>query len=645
MTNDQQWNEIDISRKLIWSLPLTVFVFFLVGIIVSNFSSIHITPFFKVFMLITWFSLYTDVLLEKLKNLGMAILISIIIFVALGMTFKLFFIYWILPFLFLPRKYLKLNKIIKAVNSKEFLQMTILLGITFVSYFTLEYSQPSNHYKLATSGLHIDVLYHTSIAAMLKVFGVVSHGLHGLTQLEYHFGSHVLMASASRIASLSAFQAYNYFYVFFGPLTLGMLVIYVSELFFASKSFFNLRLKLISYILLTLGTGIFRNSSFFSQFANWPNFFGSESYNISLILMFSMLSILLDKKKIIPRKWAMSLLIVNIAMMTLTKISTGFSGLAFVGAWALLNNKPMFCRKSFYNWLYFIICGISFTALFFLINPSMGDARVEPLQFVRAYVNINGGLWFRTFLFLIFHFLFPILLFLFYFTDLTTKFFRQIIPSWWILGTAISMAVGAGVVLLMYVQGGSGAYFSSISFFSSIPALLCFPSLFFFRESFNWKDIVNLNYLKKFCLICLSFIFLINAPRTLVKGIKYFIISMRYKPVETILANYISHLKSIRNDKTSEKSLVYIPRDEKYWSQMDCRGLGFFIAAISERPGLYAWPSEECYTFLCGPRFHSNGLCTSSKNLYSDGELLEEAKKLGFESVQKVTLEGVKIIK
>jgi hypothetical protein len=510
--------------------------------------------------------------------------------------------------------------------------VTLVLSIVQLPYFALgEFSQPNNEAKLLSSQLHIDTLYHVAIASMIKVHHVVSHGLHGLGELEYHFGSHLLMAAASNLGFMSVFQAYNYFFVFFGVPLLGIMLVSVAEEFLSSKSDSDFFKKLAVYAFVFLGTGVLVGGSLLNKFALWPSFFESESYTLSLILLMALFSVCLVRSLPI---FILSLMICGIVgAMSITKVSTGFCALVLVGGWALLSGEKWWSKNWWIRWGIFIVCTIIFLFLFRLINPGMGDAEIQPMQFVRTYVEFNGPFWLKLTLFILLHFVFPITFLAYALLNYLNKKSIKVIPGWWTLGTLISFAVGLGVVLVLYVTGGSGYYFSNVSMFMALPALICIPQM----AAGN-----ILKYSRIFITIAVA-MFLVDGPQLLINGAKSFLVDIRQKLPDTTLGYYVEKLHVIRDDPTSVNALVYIPRTEVgYWKSGDCRGAGYLIPAMAQRPALYAWPSNDCYSFLCGPRFHSNGLCEKSQESFTDTQLIEEAKKLGFHRVDIVTSSGIR---
>ncbi|MDR2947188.1 MAG: hypothetical protein LBV79_10650, partial [Candidatus Adiutrix sp.] len=58
-------------------------------------------------------------------------------------------------------------------------------------------------------GAHQDILYHASIASMIKNYGITSSGLHGLVDTPYHVLSHQLMAAISSLSGVGVLETYG----------------------------------------------------------------------------------------------------------------------------------------------------------------------------------------------------------------------------------------------------------------------------------------------------------------------------------------------------------------------------------------------------------------------------------------------------
>lgn len=626
---------MDRSNKyvvsLIWSLPVLVFLF-LLATVARGPSTPHVFLMFKTFLLCFGFAAMTSYIYRQFHVVGLSVFLSVFVIICLGLIPQVGpFAYWGLIIFFAWVELRHLNATQSRNDVRLIGVVSLVLAAVLLTYFNLEYSQPNNEARLLRSELHIDMLYHAAIAAMIKTYHVVSHGLHGLGALEYHFGSHAFMAAASNLGFVSAFQAYNYFYVFLCVPLLGLLTIAVAEELLPSKTDSDFYKKFATYAFIILGTGVLSGGSLLYRFALWPSFFESESYALSLILLLSLFSVCLAR--ILSIK-AQALSICGIvALISLTKVSTGFCALALVGSWALLSGEKRWSKSWWARWGILFLCSLIFLIEFNFINPSMSDARIEPLQFVHAYVDFQGPFWLTIALFVLLHFIFPIAALVFYCIN---YFFRKssiIIPAWWVFGTFLSLAIGLVAILMLYVQGGSGYYFSNVSMFLALPILLCIPQAYEFMPS---------KYLKVIKLAAII-LFVIYAPRALLGGAKSFLSDIKQPLPNTAIAGYVERLHAIRDDPLSINSLVFIPRTEvAYWDSMDCRGAGYLIPAIAQRPALYAWPTTACYSFLCGPRFHSNGLCEKSQEYFTDDELVGEAKKLGFSGVDIVTTQGIR---
>jgi len=134
-----------------------------------------------------------------------------------------------------------------------------------------------------------------------------------------------------------------------------------------------------------------------------------------------------------------------------------------------------------------------------------------------------------------------------------------------------------------------------------------------------------------------------NVATSLKHGSTSYFRKMALTPANT--SPYIKYLRTIRDDPSTLNYVVYIPRGEiNFWGSMSCRHSSYFIPAISERPALYAWPDVNCYSYQCGPRFHSYDYCEKSQKFYTDDELLKEARRLGFYGVIFIEYEGMRFL-
>lgn len=627
---------------LIWSLPVVALFYLCIGAV----WPFHTISMFRTLGLCLGFVAIASFTYRRLPIIGVAALTGIVSFI-FGFIPWFRFIYWVAVAIFALIEMANLYRNFSKQYLVPVLSAALVLIGVLCPYFSLQYSEPFNELRLVQSNLHSDTLYHAAVASMLKIHHVVSHGLHGVGRLDYHFGSHILMACVSKLSGLSVFESYGYFYVFFFVPFFGVMVLSVAEEFLPSAKGLDFWGKLLAYLIIMLGTGILAPGSLLYRFALLPNFFESESFAVSLILLLSMVSILHAKSSILAL-WPRTLLICGVfALTTITKISTGFCTLYVLGSWALLSGERCWSKRWFFKWGVFLFCVIVFCALRKVVNPGMTEAAIQPFQFLQDYVKFSGPFWLKLILFLCVHCAFPVSALLLYLVMLSGGGTQKYFPAWWALGTLVSMMIGMAMLLLMYITGGAASYFADISIVMGFPVLACFPQAGRTLLAESTGDtrfpprVVLAVYRLLVALAVLGFCF--YAPRAIIAGARTFLEAMKQRPPATTLASYVEKLHTIRNDPTSLNAVVYIPRTEKaYWNSMFCRGAGLFIPAISERPALYAWPTNECFDFLCGPRFYSNGLCEKSQKAFTDEQLLLEAKNIGFERVDIVTSKGIR---
>ncbi len=627
---------------LLWSIPFVPFLY-LTASSAFRFDTIHLINMAKVVAIAMSFSVICHYVYRHISIFGAALITGLSLIAMFAYLEKYAWFYWI-GVAIMAIRLLKLTSWLSVRKTLPYLSATAIIGVLLlVPYFSLVYSEPFNAARLVNAAIHNDTLYHAAIAAMIKTHQVISHGLHGVGPLEYHFGSHILMAGTSVLTGLSVWETYSYFFVFFCAPLVGIAIVGVAEEWLPSKKRYDFFIKLGVFGILILGSGILTPGSILARYAVWPSFYESESYAISLIALMAVVSVL---KKLGTDKfdyWLILILLLGVSIVTTAKISTGAFSLVLVGFWALLSifNDPKGVWIT--RLIVSLACFVLFVILAPFISPVGSAATFEPLQFVRVYVQVIEPLWLKTLLFIQVHFLFSILAVGFLFLNyLVTRTWPQWLPKWYVCGGTVCLAVGLAAVLLLRVQGGSAAYFSNPSMFLALPVLLVAPQAFI--QFYNFcpdghclsKKILHIVGIFS---ASVGFLGVIKyGPSALNDGMLAYLHGMRRPSRQGLISGYISQLDIIRNNSPSKTSVVFIPRTERgYWDSLHCNASGYLLSAISERPSLYAWPSPTCYEWLCGPRFHSDGLCEESQKNHTDDELIREAKRLGFEEVYIVT--------
>ncbi len=196
-----------------------------------------------------------------------------------------------------------------------------ILGVatSFSSFGVYTYFDNLN---VARSGLiHKDVLFHSAIAAMIKNYGVVSTGLHGLVETPYYVLSHCVAALGSLVSGRGTFEVY-------GVLTFVLLIPLVIFAAAACAVAIDERCKqqlplvwVMVCVLLVVCPAIF------GAWQLRDYFFMSESYMLSVAILMLALPLLFVKRLGVREIVVLGLLT---AVMAYTKASTAviFVGLA-----------------------------------------------------------------------------------------------------------------------------------------------------------------------------------------------------------------------------------------------------------------------------------------------------------------------------
>ena len=94
------------------------------------------------------------------------------------------------------------------VARAKWLPVCAMAGVGVLACFSvaLAYNGFDNLNALRAGVVHKDPLYHSAISAMIKNYGVVSTGLHGLVETPYYVMSHTIVALASLCSGLGVFQ-------------------------------------------------------------------------------------------------------------------------------------------------------------------------------------------------------------------------------------------------------------------------------------------------------------------------------------------------------------------------------------------------------------------------------------------------------
>jgi hypothetical protein len=330
--------------------------------------------------------------------------------------------------------------------------------------------------RLHAGTVRMDTLYHASIAAMIKNYGVTSTGLDGLVYTPYHVLSHELFAAVSVLSRAPVIEVYGVaIWVLFAPLLV----------FSAAASCFMLagptRLdpaKVWYSVCLLLVLASFA----LGRWAVWDSFFISESYLVSLTMFLLAMPLLFSSAL---RVGDLAILIAISALICAAKAPVGLVFIELFGIRLILLNRRW---KAFEAATLLLMLATAAMVLWSSAVANMTSVWFGPLHFIEKYSFFGphlaaahqsllgaGHAGLRTWTFAV--------------ISLCSFIVLHFLMSWAVVGctaarigvrAAISSpivlislgAVFAGlvIVLLFRIFGGSAYYFSNVAFFASLPS-------------------------------------------------------------------------------------------------------------------------------------------------------------------------------
>ncbi len=329
--------------------------------------------------------------------------------------------------------------------------------------------------QLNLGNVHKDTLFHTSIAAMIKNYGVISTGLNGLVETPYHAFSHILMAGISVLSGASVLQVYGVApWVLFVPILI----------YCVNTTCVMLKKNICDSIYLIWGTAclfLVVTPWLFSRWAFWNSYFVSESYLVSCgLLLFGLIPLF---KHNLNYKDVLVAILVG-ALITETK---GSVGVIYTGLWFLRVIFLRGARGFLFEMGIFVL--ITFVIGWIILNLAISNtpSKITPFAFIRTY-SLNGneinnvlsawsapqGANYKQILhailavlgFFCFHFLvswYPIILLLF-------KYGWGALIRVPIALYSLGAIMAGGLIAIFYeIPAGSAYYFTSIAFFVSLP--------------------------------------------------------------------------------------------------------------------------------------------------------------------------------
>jgi hypothetical protein len=440
--------------------------------------------------------------------------------------------------------------------------------------------------RLHAGQVHQDTLFHASIAAMIKNYGVVSTGLHGLVETPYHALSHILFAGISLLSGVSVIEVYGVAnWVFFAPILIFTIV------------FCSIILHKTNHLNIPLIWGTVCLLLVVSPRLLWPwgvfdSFFVSESYLVSLGLFLVGFPLLFKQPLSISELLLVSILT---ALSTYAKLSVG---LLLIGLWFA---RVLFVRSERFSLdvaAFVVSAAMATWTVYHSSEAVRNSIRIFPLHFIVHYSLLGEHLLKtgkallkadRMSLYSIFLALLALLgFFAFHFllswVIIVRNAFRKgifsVLSNPFSLYSIASVVASSLVVFLFSIPGGSAYYFTNVAFFVALPgvvAVLAYAPV--------WRRVSSQTFLfVAILLVCLL-------------SVRAFYRSSFMHPLHYMKLHsaFIDHLVEVRN-RTPLNVVLQLTTGASITNPVSsCTGQPFVYPAVSERPWIgVIQPRSDC---------------------------------------------------
>lgn len=255
--------------------------------------------------------------------------------------------------------------------------MAVIATVTILA-LAMDYTTFDMLPRLHAGNVHQDTLFHASIAAMIKNYGIASTGLHGLVETPYHTFSHALMAGISLFSNMGVIEVYGVANsVLFAPILIFSITAFCGKLDRTHQLPLP-RVWAVGCLALVVMPFLF------SRWAVSPSYFVSESYLVALSMLMLGLALLFKQRLTLSDLVAVALLAAMIAKASV--------GLMFVGLWFA---RFIFLRSPRMLWVFaagLLTALATGLVVIHVAQTASGSMPVDPLHFIRTYSFVGSDL-------------------------------------------------------------------------------------------------------------------------------------------------------------------------------------------------------------------------------------------------------------
>ncbi|MDR9410893.1 MAG: hypothetical protein RI573_18755, partial [Balneolaceae bacterium] len=437
-------------------------------------------------------------------------------------------------------------------------------GITLIVFFTLAVfatteSTPLYFESIITGFAHRDMMYHASLIESIVQNGIPSTGVHGTPFINYHWGSHYMIAGLQGLIGVRALPFLNIVYpAVFIPLFLKLLFkVFRSLALFRRVKVYN-PLFFLAFLSVLYSIGFIRISTV-----------GSVSFNLSFIFLFLLTLSIVDYKDDsssgISRHLFYLYCTLLLVIISISKISTGF--LSVIAAGYLLLRLEH--RKTKYLWI--LGSGLFIAIIVYLyIFPfrRLADIQMNQSFFVFIYSSIFN--WLTLFFSNTFGFISHFIGLLIVVTYLLKKYqirnFKDL-KALYLSKENIDLETIALISLIAIFVTPFLTSKADISFFILVPLTLSiiYAGIYLMAEfeKFNSKRIFLQIYLLAIVLMSVISRPDISESHFYTEEIKEQLNQLTDN--QEILKEFITEINSLRDTYQDEKIAIYIPPSEDWY--------------------------------------------------------------------------------
>lgn len=477
--------------------------------------------------------------------------------------------------------------------------------------------------RLHAGDVHQDTLFHASIAAMIKNYGTVSTGLHGLVETPYHALSHALMAGISVLSGQSVIETYGVAtWLLFAPVLI-LAITYTCTALHTEQTLSSL------FIWFLIALVLLFTPRLFDKWAVWDSYFVSESYLVSLGLLMLSLPVIFKQ-----RLTVFDLAFVLIAGLLISSAKATV-GLIYAGLWL---TRVLFFRgdRPAFDVIGFGLTTAAVSALILASAQAHSSAvTINPFHFlsyatgghttVRLGEMMRNGtpiVWndlgtavFSTALFFIFHFLFT-------WIAVGTAAFRfgvrRIAQDPITVYSCAAAAAGILAIACFEIPGGALYYISNVAFFVAMPSGVAYAVAALPKHKIT----------RRLILAFLLIIAMIGSASTIRSKISHANVDSSTPKNQLVQA-----LSTLGSTSSLEVVYRYKPKNFSDLPVQSCTAQPFFFPAVSER----VWvdiirPQNNCE--FSNYSYEQYGLRPDHQKVIEDPRLLSGMKVVDFELQQ-----------